>query len=227
MMKQFKTKQRNGNKLNVYHTLRNAIQFLELKPGTQIVEAELGAELGVSRTPIREALMRLADEKLIEIYPQKGTYVTQIDLSLSKEMAYMRHVIETDVFMKLCEEKANLQEAVEDKLYLMKLALKREDPIEYIRQDAEFHRAIFAYANHEMIWDVIASTRAHYVRTLVLDMSLPLSLKKSYESHQTIVESIQKGDKEKLHGVLEEHHDYKASSLDEELMAKYPDYFKV
>lgn len=227
MIKKLNTMQRNGNKLNVYHTLKNAIQFLEIKPGTQIVEAELGAELGVSRTPIREALMRLADEMLIEIYPQRGTYVTKIDLSLSKEMAYMRHIIETDIFMKLCEEKANLQNVVEDKLYLMSLALKRDDPIEYIIQDAEFHRAIFAYANHEMIWDVIANTRAHYVRTLVLDMSLPSSLKKSYESHQMIVECIQKGDKEKLLEVLEEHHDYKANRVDEELMAKYPDYFKL
>jgi len=226
MIKQIPVKQRNANKFNVYHTIKNAIQFLEIKPGTQINEAELGAELGVSRTPIREALMRLADEMLIEIYPQRGTYVTKIDLSLSKEMAYMRHVLETDIFMKLCEEKANLQDAVEDKLYLMSLALKREDPIEYIRQDAEFHRAIFAYANHEMIWDVIANTRAHYVRTLVLDMSLPSSLKKSYESHQTIIDCIKNGDKEKLLEVLEEHHDYKVNPLDEELMEKYPDYFK-
>ncbi len=225
MIKQLRVSQRNGNKLNVYHTLKNAIQFLELKPGTQIVEAELGAELGVSRTPIREALMRLADERLIEIYPQRGTYVTKIDLSLSKEMAYMRHVLETDIFMKLCEEKADLQNVIEDKLYLMSLALKREDSIEYIIQDAEFHRAIFAYSNHEMIWDVIANTRAHYVRTLVLDMSLPSGLKKSYESHHMIVACIQKGDKEKLLEVLDEHHDYKVSHVDEELMAKYPDYF--
>ena len=227
MIKQITSKQRNANKLNVYHTLKNAIQFLEIKPGTQIVEAELGAELGVSRTPIREALMRLADEMLIEIYPQRGTYVTKIDLSLSKEMAYMRHVIEMDVFIKLCEEKANLQDAVEDKLYLMNLALKRKDPIEYIIQDAEFHRAIFAYANHDMIWDVIANTRAHYVRTLVLDMSLPSSLRKSYQSHQMIVKCIQNGDKEKLTEVLEEHHDYKINERDEKLMVMYPDYFKI
>lgn len=227
MIKQIPSTNRNANKLNVYYTLKNAIQFLEMKPGEQIVEAELGAELGVSRTPIREALMRLADEMLIEIYPQRGTYVSKIDLHLSKEMAYMRHVIETDIFMKLCEEKADLQDAVEDKLYLMSLALKREDPIEYIRQDAEFHRAIFAYSNHEMIWDVIANTRAHYVRTLVLDMSLPSSLLKSYESHQMIVECIKNGDKQKLLEVLDEHHDYKINPVDEELMEKYPDYFKI
>lgn len=225
-MKQLSSRQRNANKLNVYHTLKNAIQFLELKPGTQIVEADLSAELGVSRTPIREALMRLSDELLVEIYPQRGTYVSKIDLSLSKEMAYMRHVLETEIFSKLCEEKANIQDAVEDKLYLMSLALKRNDPIEYIRNDAEFHRAIFSYAGHEMIWNTISNTRAHYVRTLVLDMSLPNSLRKSYQAHKKIVQCIQNGDKDGLLELLEDHHDYKLTPMDEKIKAAYPDYFK-
>ena len=177
-MKELKDKQGNGNKLNVYSTLKNAIQFLEMKPGSQISDIDLSVKLGVSRTPIREALVRLADELLVEIYPQRGTYVSKIDISLSKEMAYMRHVIETDILMQLCENKEDLQEYVEDKLYMMSLALKRQDSIEYIRQDAAFHRAIFEYANHEMIWDIIANTRVHYVRMLVLDMSLPSSLRK-------------------------------------------------
>lgn len=227
MINQLSVNRRNGNKLNVYNTLKNEIQFLEIKPGTQIVEAELSAKLGVSRTPIREALMRLADEMLVEIYPQRGTYVTKIDLSLSKEMAYMRHVIETDILLKLCEEKADLQDKVEDKLYLMSLALKREDPIEYIRQDSAFHREIFAYANHEMIWDVIANTRVHYVRALVLDMSMPSSLNRSFDSHKLIIKCIKNGDKAKLLEVLDEHHDHKVTSVDEELMQKYPDYFKT
>lgn len=225
MIKQLNAKPRSGNKLKVYHTLKNAIQFLELKPGTQIVEAELSTKLGVSRTPIREALMRLADEMLIEIYPQRGTYVTKIDLPLSKEMAYMRHILETKILMKLCDEKVDLQDIVEDKMYMMSLALKRNDPIEYIRQDAEFHRSLFAYAGHEMIWDIINSTRVHYVRTLVLDMSLPSNLKKSFESHQLIIDYIQTGNKEKLLEVLEDHHDFKMSKTDEDLVENYPDYF--
>ena len=72
-------------KINVYATLKNAIQFLDLKPGSVISESQLIEELGVSRTPIREALIRLSDELLIHTYPQRGTYVSKIDLSLAKE----------------------------------------------------------------------------------------------------------------------------------------------
>lgn len=66
-----------GNKVDVYQTLKNAIQYLALMPGSTINEQELASELGVSRTPIREALIRLSSETLIDIYPQKGTYRTQ------------------------------------------------------------------------------------------------------------------------------------------------------
>ena len=225
MIKETVIKPRSGNKIKVYHTLKNSIQFLEIKPGTQIVESELEESLGVSRTPIREALMRLSDEKLVEIYPQRGTYVTKINLSLSKEMAYMRHVLETEILMDLCNKKLDLRDTVEDKMYLMKLALKRQEPIEYIRQDAEFHKALFIKANRGIIWNTIANTRAHYVRTLVLDMSLPYSLRKSFESHCLIIECIKTGDSKKLAEVLDEHHDYKLSQTDKELVLKYPDYF--
>ena len=225
MIKQLNARQRSSNKHKVYFALKNAIQFMEVKPGTQIVESELEASFGVGRTPIREALMSLADEKLIDIYPQRGTYVSKINLVLAKEMAYLRHILETDILMGLCERKADLNDAVEEKLYRMNLALNREDTLEYIRQDAEFHRTLFAFADHEKIWDVIATTRAHYVRCLVLDMKLPLSLKKSYESHRQIVNCIRLGEKEQLAEILEEHHDYKLSAADEELIRQYPDYF--
>lgn len=215
------------NKIDVYLTLKNAIQYLDLKPGEQIVEADLSAEFGISRTPIREALVRLSDELLVEIRPQSGTYVTKIDFALSKEVAYMRHVLETEIFMKLCSEKANLKDLLAEKVYLMKLALDRNDTIEYINRDAEFHRAIFAYANHEFIWDIINNTRSHYIRTLVLDMSLPSHLNKSFKSHKMILDCIQDGKTKELMKIMEEHHDYRKSSTDKKIMLAYPQYFKI
>ena len=226
MIQGLDAKQRGSSKPNVYNTIKDAIQFLEIKPGSQISDVELSTMLGVSRTPIREALVRLSDEMLVDIYPQRGTYVSKIDIALSKEMAYMRHVIETEIMSDLCERKVDLQDHVEDKLYLMNLALKRKDTLEYIRQDSAFHRSIFEYANHELIWDIISNTRVHYVRMLVLDMGLPKSLKKSYESHKAIVKCIKSGEKEQLLQILDEHHDYKVTDEDRELLRKYPEYFK-
>ncbi len=225
MIKSLSEKQNNTNKVNVYHVLKNAIKFLELKPGERINEAELSTKIGVSRTPIREALIRLSDELLVEIYPQRGTYVSKIDLSLAKEMAYMRHVLESEILLNMCKEKAKIRDLVDEKLYKMNLALKRNHPIEYITSDDDFHRALFSYGNHEMIWNIISNTRAHYIRVLVLDMMLPNNLEKSYEDHLKIVECIESGDEESLIQIMNVHHDHNETEVERQIKEMYPEYF--
>lgn len=213
-------------KIDVYALLKEKIQFLEWEPGTRIVENELSDELGVSRTPIREALKRLEEERFIDIYPQRGTYVSKIDMTHVKEMAYMRHVLENDIFMELCRNKAEVTGAVEDKLLIMKLALKKRDYKAYIQQDGKFHRSLFSCGGHEKIWDTISGFMAHYTRVLVLDMMLPNSLEKSYESHLEIVKCIESGNLENLKKIMDVHHDYYMTETDEEIMKKHIDYFE-
>jgi GntR family transcriptional regulator, rspAB operon transcriptional repressor len=225
MVKSFRETHKKTNGMDVYIHLKNAIQFLVLKPGAKISEADLSVELGVSRTPIREALLRLSDDSLVDIYPQKGTYVSKIDLALAKEMAYMRHTIDTDICMTMCREKAQISELVEESLYLMQLALKRKDAIEYITNDDAFHRNLFSYGNHEAIWNIISSTRAHYIRVLVLDMMLPNSLEESFKDHNKIVECIESGDEEGLMEIMNVHHDHRDSEKGLQIKAMYPEYF--
>jgi DNA-binding GntR family transcriptional regulator len=214
-----------AKKINVYMTLKNAIQFLELIPGSAINEANLVEELGVSRTPIREALIRLADEMLVEIYPQKGTYVAKINLSLAKEMAYMRHIIETEVFNALCRNKADLSDITAESMFFMQQAIKKQDIVAYVRNDDEFHRSIFKYAKHEPIWNIISNTRTHYLRFLMLDMAFPNSLDESYQDHEKIVECIHNGNIEELDTVLNTHHDHDNMKREEQLRKKYSEYF--
>jgi len=214
-----------AKKINVYLTLKNAIQFLELKPGSSINEANLVEELGVSRTPIREALIRLADDMLVEIYPQKGTYVAKINLTLAKEMAYMRHILETEVCNELCTKKADLTEITSESLFFMQKAIKKQDIIAYIKNDDSFHRTIFKYANHEQIWDIISNTRTHYIRFLMLDMALPNSLDESYQDHQKIVECIHNGNLEELNNILNSHHDYNNLRKEDPVRQNYSQYF--
>jgi DNA-binding GntR family transcriptional regulator len=214
-----------GNKVNVYRTLKNAIQFLELKPGATISETSLIKELGVSRTPIREALIRLSDDLLINTYPQRGTYVARIDLSLVKEMAYMRHVIEEDICLKLCKKKADISSRAAESLFFMEQAVKNKDVIKYILNDNKFHRAIFSAADHEMVWSVILNSRVHYIRFLMLDMTLPNMLENSYQEHKNIVKYIGDGNQKELMKILETHHDHNKTTREEEIKEKYNEYF--
>lgn len=215
----------SGNKLNVYGKLKENIQFLEMKPGTKIVESDLAKEFGVSRTPVREALKRLEEERFIDIYPQRGTYVSKIDFTVVKEMAYMRHILETDVLRDLCEKKIPVRRAVEENLLMMELALKNSDYESYIKQDALFHRTLFEVGGHAVLWDTIAGFLAHYTRILVLDMMLPDNLAASYQSHVKITESIEMGNQEELDRIMAVHHDHEMTEADRKLKEMYPKYF--
>ena len=212
-------------KVDVYSLLKERIQFLEMKPGSRVVEAELSKELGVSRTPIREALKRLEEERFIDIYPQRGTYVSLIDMKTVKEMAYMRHVLENEIFLQLCRQKVSVKRQVEDKLLMMELALRNQDYKAYIQQDARFHRSLFECGGHELIWDAISGFMAHYTRVLVLDMMMPDSIRKSYLSHLKIAECIENGNLSELKKVMEVHHDHYMTENDEKIMKEHPDYF--
>ena len=214
-----------GN-VEVYEELKEHIQFLELKPGERVVEAELSKQFGVSRTPVREALKRLEEEQLIEIYPQRGTYVARINAAMIREMAYMRHILEEKVLLDLCEKRMPVRQAVEGILLMMKLALKNGDCKAYIQQDILFHRALFICAGHQIMWDTIAGTMTHYSRILSLDMALPNHLKESYDSHERIVECIEEGHSEELRRLLEDHHDYRMSEEDRKMIEQYPKYFQ-
>lgn len=224
MKKIYGNRQGMEKKLNVYNTLKNAIQFLEFKPGAAISEAELIAELGVSRTPIREALIRLADELLVEIYPQRGTFVSKIDIGLAKEMAYMRHIVETEIFMQLCRQKADVSNAVAESMFFMSRAIKNKDVVTYIQNDGKFHGSIFSFAKHEMIWNIISNTRTHYVRLLMLDLMLPNTIEESYQDHEKIVECIVKGKMKELTQILKVHHDYDQMKREAQIKEKFSEY---
>ena len=212
-------------KIDVYRQLKDSIQFLELKPGSPINEADLVLKMGISRTPIREALIRLSDELLVEIYPQRGTYVSKIDLALVKEMAYMRHVLEKDICLDLCKRKVDVSKLVDLNLHSMDFAVKKQDIVGYVKLDDEFHRLLFSYDKHEAIWDVIAGMRSHYIRVLMLDMGLPNSLEESYRDHQMIVECIKDGNAEGLLDILNTHHDHSNMKREEQIKKTYSEYF--
>src|ERR687895_101911 len=93
-------------RVQAYAALREAIVRAELEPGRQLSENELAARLGVSRTPIREALVRLRDERLVEIVPQLGTFVTLISPDAIADAQFIREALECSA-IRLATENAS------------------------------------------------------------------------------------------------------------------------
>lgn len=216
------------SKLDVYQELKDKIQYLELMPGEPIKESVLTKKLSVSRTPIREALIRLSSEDLIDIYPQRGTYVAPINFGIAKECTYMRHILDSDVCLKLCQEKTNLDNIMEERIFFMKRSVKNKDVKEYIKNDNRFHATIFKAAGHEITWEIIADSRAHYNRILTLDLQRDGILEKSLNEHLELLELIKNGNEKLLIQLMDTHHDYSSMDTKEaELRSEFPEYFRA
>lgn len=132
----------------VYRSLKNQILLLELPPGTGISEKEISLKFSVSRTPVREAFVRLAQEGLLAVYPQRGTVVSLIDSELVEEARFMREHLERAVIREACNTfqarklidlKANLDK--------QKLCIEDQDYKEMFMLDEEFHHVIFMGCN--------------------------------------------------------------------------------
>ncbi len=216
-------KKRN-NKQELYRIIKDKILYYDLKPGQIINEDALANELSVSRTPIREILLKLSDENFISIYPSKGTFVSLIDLNILKEYAYMRHVLECDILIKMAKEKTQIKDSFEDLILMQKFHEKNNNIKEYVKYDHKFHLRLFERAGHGLIWQSIEPFYSHTIRYNMLDFEKSGYMKISISEHEEILNAIESGNVKLLKNVLERHHDYYFSEYGT-LMEKYSSFF--
>lgn len=154
----------------VYRVLKDNIMCLELKPGELLSESDLAKKLNVSRTPIREVLIKLKAEKLIEVKPQAGTYVSLIDWNLIEEAIFIRYNLEKEALREACENfsEDTLME-MEKCLFAQNLiAQKGDNLLEFHNLDKEFHKLLFVGINKTNVWESICNISTHYNRMRLL-----------------------------------------------------------
>ncbi len=209
----------------IYAEIVQRISNFTLEPGKHISENEIAKELGVSRTPVREVFIRLANEKLIEVYPQSGTYISKIDLNFVQESALMRHILEKEILFSACDKPGSFNPSEFEKNFSRQREAIAECNVQsFLHYDNVFHRLLFSISGHETIWDIIEGIKIHYLRFRYLDMSQPHALENIYKEHMEILNLIKQSDKSGLEKLLKLHH---FLSLEEQraLMEKYPEYF--
>ena len=189
-----------------YRVLKDNIMSLELKPGQYLSETELAGRLGVSRTPIREVLMKLREEHLIDVKPQIGTYVSLIDKNLIHEAFFMRFVLEKEVLKLACEDfpEKKLFE-LESNLASQKFAFgKTNHEIEFHHLDNEFHKIIFSGVKMEEVWNGILKISTHYNRIRLLsEFNAPN--KSAFEQHEELYNIIRNKDSSSIETAAAEH----------------------
>lgn len=148
-----------------HEVLRNDIISLKLQPGARIDKAEICERLGVSRQPLSEALARLAQERLVTVEPQKGTYVTRISLGEVEEAAFVREALEVETTRRVA---SGMDDETLDRLRLIveyqTSAAAAGDHEEFYRLDVRFHEALFDRLALRRAAEVVESSRAQTER---------------------------------------------------------------
>ncbi|GIP47625.1 putative HTH-type transcriptional regulator YdfH [compost metagenome] len=210
----------------VYAKLKEQIVTLELPPGTTLSEKEMSLTFQVSRTPVRESFVRLAQEGLVVVLPQRGTRVSLIDPELVEEARFMREQLERAVIRLACERfPEEALGALTDNLSRQEDSIRRHDNHAMFALDEEFHRILFAGSRKLGTWDVIQQMNAHLNRTRVLWLTTDPHWENLYEQHQAMVEAIASGDADRADGLMREHLRLSVSNLPV-LQERYPGYFK-
>lgn len=173
--------------------IRENILRLELIPGSMVSENELAMRLGLSRTPVREALMELAKVRLVDIYPQRGSAIALIDYDLVEEAYFMRRVLECAVVELACQNVTpEAKVEIEDNLLLQERCLSGGRTEALMQLDNDLHRLFFRMARREHAWELLSGFTVHFDR--VRSMSLATANERNVADHRQIAQAVLSGD---------------------------------
>ncbi|MGK2936351.1 MAG: GntR family transcriptional regulator [Solirubrobacteraceae bacterium] len=210
----------------VYLAVREAIVSAELEPGRRLSENELADRLGVSRTPVREALVRLRDERLVAIVPQLGTFVTLISDEAIADAAFVREALECSAIRLAAEraEPAALEE-IQANLVAQERADAEGDHDAFDVLDDTLHRKLCELSGHEIAWALARRANGHLDRVRRLSLPEPGYLGEMIAEHRAVVAAVADGDPDRAEQELR-HHLRMVLSQVSTIRDAHPDYFE-
>ncbi|WP_170917508.1 GntR family transcriptional regulator [Maledivibacter halophilus] len=194
-------------KEKAYEFIKNKIITCELMPGSDIEEDELALELGISRTPVREAILRLEQEKLVNIYPRKGSFVAPITLNDIQEIFQIREIVEVQVAKIVCKSISK------EKLLYFKEQFDKMDEEgnlisyrDFFELDLKFHKFIVTSNDNQYLIEFINKIYDKDYRIRVLTTSMfEEERKRNKKEHLDIINAFLEKNEEKVEKYLREH----------------------
>src|SRR3954469_5581585 len=192
-------------RVRVYAGLRDAIVRAELAPGRQLSENELAASLGVSRTPVREALQRLRDDRLVEIVPQLGTFVSRISTRAVADAQFIREALECAA-VRVAAERVTAEdiEGLEQNLTAQERARDAADFDAWYVLDDQFHQAICDLSGRN-VCAITQRAKGHPTRIRRLSLPMPSYLAEMIPEHREIVVRLAEHDPDGAERALRHH----------------------
>lgn len=223
-------------KESVYSLLRQKIIEFELLPGEFLSENNLATQLGVSRTPVREALSRLTREGCVEVFPQRGTQVSRISMDRIRQAVFLRGTLEQSVLEQLCETGLT-----EEQFALLQQSLQRQREFyaaqqssELLNEDTHMHQLFYRFCGREAAWDAFITINCDMMRIRFLQIRtfsyrrVPMSPVDSWVNrlteHRMMLDALSKRDAEAV-GLLSNAHLAHIERNAYDLRRIYPQYF--
>ncbi len=190
----------------VYSQLKSMILDQNLKPGTKIYQEKLALDLGISRTPVREAINRLEKEGLVQIFPQRGAYVVQFTEKDVFELFLIRENLE-GLAARLASQRmtqsslAKLESCTQG----FREPFGDKDVQRYAREDFKFHQSIVNLSDAQRLIQLVSSLHDHIRIYRLTTRGVADKMKSSLAEHRQIIEALGKGDPEESDRCMRQH----------------------
>lgn len=217
---------KHSSRDQVYESVRKDIITLEFKPGAPLSEKEVSEKLGVSRTPVREAFQKLAQDYLLDILPQRGSFVTLIDSAHVEDARFIREHLEVASVRLACSQfDFEVLDKLSMNLRMQELFMQEKKFNDLFHLDEEFHALISKGCGKTRVWDVISQVNVHLDRVRMLSMTAEYNWKTILQHHSDILKAIKQGEADAAATIMREH--LSLVSVDQvELKESFPNYFK-
>ncbi|NUP74636.1 MAG: GntR family transcriptional regulator [Sinomonas sp.] len=211
-----------SNRELAYEHIRELIVSGDEPPGALLSENDLALRLDLSRTPVREALLLLAQEGLVDVRPQRGSYVSLIDPGMVRQAQFIREAIEV-TSLEACVERWTPESAafVDELLDAQDACTTRE---EFYPLDERFHRALLGIAGHASAWTAVQSAKGHLDRARYLGLSGYRPIAEYAADHRRVREAVAAGDLAQAQKELRAHLRFVLDDL-EQIQASRPELF--
>ena len=210
----------------VFEWLRGSILSLQLAPGTALSRTELAERFELSQTPVRDALLQLAQEGLVDIFPQHATLVSRIDIASATQAHFLRCAIELEVVRTLAlaaaEETAVLCPKLTAQIDLQ-AALAIADTEEFIASDQAFHRLMYEAAGAPDLYELVRRRSGHLDRLRRLDLPSSGKAERVVRDHRAIVAALAARDPDAAQAAMRTHLSGTLGRI-EDIRARHPDY---
>jgi DNA-binding GntR family transcriptional regulator len=203
-----------------FHAIRELIVTLELPPGSVINERELTARLTIGRTPVREALRRLAQEQLVEVYPRRGIFVTTIDVRDLARLCEVRAVLEPEAARLAAERSTQADLDALNDLENELTARRRRDDRALIDLDRRIHRTIYRCTHNHFLEATLDEYYALALRIWMLALEETGELQAAVLEHRTLLDAVILGKAELAAQMMRDHVEHFEAAMRRVLLAR-------